>query len=285
MRKILLGTTNPSKAQRFRELLAGFPVKFLTLRDLNITQVPEETGHTPEENARIKAEFYYKFCSSAECEDVICNDTGLYFNELSLNEECQPGLHIRSPKGESLGDDAMIEYYKNLVHQLGGKVMAYNLDALAVNHKGKIVTFSKTEEEAKKVAFYMVDQPSPLRHEGRPLDSISIDLYSGKYFVEPEEQDATEKQDKSEEHDGYDKQGDQVKQVELVEQVKYVEHNKDKEQDKTEEHVKYDEQDLEDDNELQPSLTVDLSVKQYYQRMTQYLIEALQLNTGSVDMI
>lgn len=54
MKKILIGTTNPSKIQRFIQLLSGYAVEFCTLKDLNITKEPEERGHTPKENAVFK---------------------------------------------------------------------------------------------------------------------------------------------------------------------------------------------------------------------------------------
>ena len=74
--KILLGTTNPSKVKRFSDLLKGCDVEFVTLKDLAITAEPEENGATPEENAILKAKFYGQYFDV-----VICNDTGLYFEE------------------------------------------------------------------------------------------------------------------------------------------------------------------------------------------------------------
>ena len=67
--KILIGTTNPSKIKRFEKMLAGYDVTFCTLKDLNITQEPEESGNTPEENAILKAKFYGQYYDY-----VICND-------------------------------------------------------------------------------------------------------------------------------------------------------------------------------------------------------------------
>ena len=37
--RILLGTTNPSKVKRFSDLLQGYDVEFVTLKDLAITDV------------------------------------------------------------------------------------------------------------------------------------------------------------------------------------------------------------------------------------------------------
>lgn len=41
--RILLGTTNPSKVKRFSDLLKGYDVEFVTLKDLAITDEPEKS--------------------------------------------------------------------------------------------------------------------------------------------------------------------------------------------------------------------------------------------------
>jgi len=179
MKRILIGTTNPSKLKRFEGLLSGFDVEFLTLNDLGITQEPEETGITSVENAAIKAKFYGAYFDS-----VVCNDSGLYFDSLDISDPRQPGLKIRTPFGKRLDDDEMISYYSSLIRSLGGKVTAYYDDGIAVFERGKISTFSKSREDALKAAFYMTDTPSPKRHPGWPLDSISINIESGRYFVD-----------------------------------------------------------------------------------------------------
>ena len=50
--QILLGTTNPSKVGYFEWLLEGLDVTFVTLRDLGVTDEPEESGKTPGANQR-----------------------------------------------------------------------------------------------------------------------------------------------------------------------------------------------------------------------------------------
>ena len=91
--KVLIGTTNPSKVKRFKDFLPDSGIEFLTLKDLGITAEPEESGNPPEENARIKAEFYGRFCDRD-----ICTDSGLYFDCIPLDDPRQPGLNIRSPR-------------------------------------------------------------------------------------------------------------------------------------------------------------------------------------------
>ena len=181
MKTILVGTTNPAKAMYFQDLLKDEDAKFVTLGDLGITTEPQETGNTPEENARIKAAFYGQFA-----EYVICADSGLYFDALDLCDPRQPGLFIRTPGGcARLDDDAMIAHYTQLVHNLGGRQLAYYLDGAAVYAGGNVYGFAATRDEAKSWAFYMTDKPSSWRREGWPLDAISVGM-DGKYFLDPE---------------------------------------------------------------------------------------------------
>lgn len=180
--KVLIGTTNPSKIRRFEELLSGCDIEFLTLKDLGITNEPRETGNNPEENAIIKADYYGRFFNI-----VICSDSGLYFDSLSLNDSRQPGLHIRTPRGSRrLDDEDMITYYSNLVHSLGGKLLAYYLDGIAVYNKGRLSSFMEKSKTAKErvFSFYMVDTPAKKRHAGWPLDSLSLDKDTLTYFVD-----------------------------------------------------------------------------------------------------
>lgn len=178
--KILLGTTNPSKVKRFSDLLKGCDVEFVTLKDLAITAEPEENGTTPEENAILKAKFYGQYFDV-----VICNDTGLYFEELALDDVRQPGLNVRTPmQMERLTDEEMIDYYSRLIGTLGGKVSAYYLDGIAVYHHGKITSFIDADAAKKTGAFYMIEKASAKRFEGWPLDSLSINKETDKYFVD-----------------------------------------------------------------------------------------------------
>ena len=191
MKKILIGTTNPSKIQRFIQLLSGYAAEFCTLKDLNITKEPEERGHTPRENAVLKARFYGQYFDS-----VICNDSGLYFDELAPGDPRQPGLNIRTPNGlPRFDDEEMINYYSELIHSLGGKVLAYYLDGIAVYHKGKIYSYMEDTAITRENAFYMIDRPSPRRQPGWPLDSISLYRDSLTYFVDEENENSDEDDD------------------------------------------------------------------------------------------
>ncbi len=180
--KVLIGTTNPSKVKWIADILEGCDAEFVTLKDLGITGEPDEHGNTPEENAVLKAEFYAR-----HFDVVVCNDSGLYFDSLKLDDPRQPGLNIRTPGGcERLDDEAMIEYYSELIASLGGKVTAFYLNGIAVYNKGQIYSFMEDRKATGNEGFFMVDKPSEKRHPGWPLDSLSQYRDTLMYFSERE---------------------------------------------------------------------------------------------------
>ena len=158
--KVLIGTTNPSKADWLGGLI-GAGTELLTLGDVNISVEPSETGATPAENAAIKAEFYGK-----TFQPVVCHDSGLYFAELALDEPRQPGLRVRTHNGRArfCNDEEMLAYYAALVHSLGGAATAMYLSGFAVLADGQLSTFAFSREDAAHAACIMTDKPSASSH-------------------------------------------------------------------------------------------------------------------------
>lgn len=185
-RRVLIGTTNPSKRAYFEGLLSGLGVECALPDELGVAGAPEETGATPEENARLKAAYYGAYCDYA-----LCADSGLYFDALPADDPRQPGLHVRTPDGKRLGDEEMIAHYAALSRALGGRALAYYLDGFAVKTPRGMFGFQSTREEALAWAFYMADMPVPERREGWPLDSLSYDL-DGHNFLDPAHGDTRE---------------------------------------------------------------------------------------------
>ena len=85
---------------------------------------------------------------------------------------------------ERLTDEEMIDYYSRLIGTLGGEVSAYYLDGIAVYHHGEITSFMDEDAAKKTGSFYMIEKASAKRFEGWPLDSLSINKETGKYFVD-----------------------------------------------------------------------------------------------------
>ena len=171
VKKILIGTTNPAKKQRFMEILNNYDCEIVKLDDLNITDEPEELGNTPIENAKIKAEFYSKFC-----DNVICQDSGLYFADMDEDDPRQPGLYIKRVGNEVLSYEGMITYYSNMAKNFGGKALVYYKNGTAVFSDNCFKEFMADDKTNKARGFYLLDHQICEPIPGWPLDSISQDI-------------------------------------------------------------------------------------------------------------
>lgn len=56
--KLLIATTNPGKFDEIKRFLSDLPVELVSLKDVGITDIVEETGITFEANAILKAKYY-----------------------------------------------------------------------------------------------------------------------------------------------------------------------------------------------------------------------------------
>ena len=176
--KILYGTTNKAKIQVMKNAVASLDIELIGLGDIE-GELPNiiENGKTPLENAEIKARAYYE----AFHMPVFSCDSGLYFDELQENE--QPGLHVRRVNGKELTDDEMIQYYGTLAEQHEGKITGRYRNAiyfiLDENHH-----YSSMDMSIATEPFALVTKPHSKRVEGFPLDSLSIDIPTGKYYYD-----------------------------------------------------------------------------------------------------
>ena len=177
--KILYGTTNKAKIQVMKNAIESLDIELIGLGDM-ASELPSiiENGKTPLENAEIKAKAYYE----AFHIPVFSCDSGLYFDELQEDE--QPGLHVRRVNGKELTDDEMIEYYGSLAERHNGKITGRYRNAIYFildenNH------YSSMDMSIATEPFILVQKPhSKQRVEGFPLDSLSIDIATGKYYYD-----------------------------------------------------------------------------------------------------
>lgn len=175
---ILYGTGNPAKLEVMRSRLAELDLEIVGLKDVEGV-IPEvvEDGKTPLENARKKATAYYKAFGIP----VFSCDSGLYFD--NVPEDVQPGVHVRTVNGKYLTDEEMLEHYTGLALQYGDLVARYrNAICLVVDEEH---VYEGMEESMASRPFLITAIPhSEIRHKGFPIDSISKDLESGKYFYD-----------------------------------------------------------------------------------------------------
>lgn len=192
--QLIYGTGNQAKLSYMRRNLQGLPIEIVGLKEaakelgIELPEI-EENGITPMENARLKAEGYYKIFGRP----VFSCDSGLYlWNHLTgemLPKEEQPGIHVRGRGKERLTDDELLKHFISLVKKYGSVRARYkNAICLIIDQD------TRRESEAQELwgePFLFIDTPHVKRIEGFPLDSISVEIKSGRYFYDMED----EKQD------------------------------------------------------------------------------------------
>ncbi len=181
--KLLFGTGNAAKLSAMRNRLEKLDIELIGLNDLKAEgmsiPIVEETGSTPLENARIKALAYYEAFKMP----VFSCDSGLYFD--NVPDEAQPGVHVRTVNGRSLSDEEMLEHYMGLARKYGnGKLTARYKNAICFVKDGEHI-YEAMEPSMESEPFILADrQHSEIRKKGFPLDSLSIDIRTGKYYYD-----------------------------------------------------------------------------------------------------
>ena len=105
-KRILFGTTNQTKKERFQKLFESLDLEIVSPKDLAIHVSVSEDGKTPGENAIRKARAYFSRANVP----TFAVDYGLYIDRFP--EEKQPGLFVRRIPGairERATDAEMLE--------------------------------------------------------------------------------------------------------------------------------------------------------------------------------
>lgn len=182
--KLLYGTKNPAKLLSMKRRLRDLHIEIIGLNDIdkgNIIPEVEETGSNPLENAIIKATKYY---NTFNIPTFSC-DTGLYIDEIP--NELQPGVYVRRVNGKELNDTEMIEYYSALAKKYGNLKARYKNAICFVLDNDHIYKTMDNDMTSKE--FIITDTPHKFIKQGFPIDSLSIDIKTGKYFYDLENDD------------------------------------------------------------------------------------------------
>jgi XTP/dITP diphosphohydrolase len=99
--KLLVATRNPGKAQEFKRLLRGIPFQITSLDEEGVAEEVEETGHTFEDNARLKARTYAELTGLL----TLADDSGLEVDALGG----EPGVKSARYGGLGLTDEDRVE--------------------------------------------------------------------------------------------------------------------------------------------------------------------------------
>lgn len=179
--RILYGTTNQAKLESMKSRIQSLDIEIIGLNDINQPiPIVNENGNNPLENARIKAKAYYEAFSMP----VFSCDSGLYFD--GIEETLQPGTYVRRVNGKELTDEEMIDYYAGMAKEHGGQLIGRYRNAICLMVDAD-TCFSSMDEMLATEPFRIVSKAHDKRVKGYPLDSLSVDIKSGKYFYDLEE--------------------------------------------------------------------------------------------------
>lgn len=187
--RFLYGTGNSAKLQSMRECLKGLDIEIIGLSEISgdkDTPDVDEDGGSPLENARIKAEAYYR-CFGIP---VFSCDTGLYFDNPDFPAELQPGVNVRNVGGKRLSDEEMTSYYSGLAAKYGRLTARYK-NAICLVMSDSVIAESM-DDSLSGNPFYIVEKPHEKwknQVEGFPLDCLSVHIPTGKYYYDLTEED------------------------------------------------------------------------------------------------
>ena len=178
---LLYGTYNPAKLESMIKMLDGLDICITGIGTLDIKlNEAEETGKDPLDNATQKAMAYFEQIRKP----IFSCDSGLYFE--GVEEIDQPGVLIKRIHGKNLTYEEMLSYYSNLAGKYGGRLVAYYKNAIClVLDENNIYKYAGEDIYSEK--FYIVDKPHKKYRDGFPLDSLSVEIESMKYYYDLED--------------------------------------------------------------------------------------------------
>ena len=94
----------------------------------------------------------------------------------------QPGVNVRTVNGKRLNDEEMIHYYSNLSQKYGNLRAKYKNAICFIFNDEQLFELMDSSLESEE--FYITSKPHSKRMNGFPLDSLSVDIKTGKYFFD-----------------------------------------------------------------------------------------------------
>lgn len=174
-KQILLGTKNRAKINIIQAALDSLPIEILTWHDLDINVEVREDGQSTEENAEKKARAYL----AASGVPTLAVDGALRVDQFP--EEKQPGVFVKRIHGldREPTDEEVLDYYIGELAQVGGKGVGTFKGSIALAVSDEKVFSSSYSYQAM-----LTTQRKGAVIPGAPLDVVTIDPITGKYYTE-----------------------------------------------------------------------------------------------------
>jgi XTP/dITP diphosphohydrolase len=170
--KIILSTTNPSKAEQIKAMFGTPDIEILTLREAGIDGEAVEDGFTLEENAHKKAVFAFK--NAPEDHWAMADDTGIFIN--ALNGE--PGIKSARWAGEGAKTEDVMHYCLQRLEGVSDRAATFETVVVLMSPKGEKHVFSG------KVNGKLLDTPKVTPQPKMPYSPLFMPDGTGKVWAE-----------------------------------------------------------------------------------------------------
>lgn len=179
--KLLIATSNPSKLMWLSSFFSDLPIQCVSPMQLGLSIDAPENGSSAVENAVQKAVSWQRAAQLP----TFAEDSGLIFLDLPPDHPDQPHLLVRRANGGFADDEEMLRWYQAIAHRHGGTLRAAWQSAWCLCADAeKYEAYGDGYDSMHKRAFLLTDEPCSVRHPGWPLDSLSKDIKTGRYFAE-----------------------------------------------------------------------------------------------------
>ncbi len=173
--QVLIGTRNEAKFRMVKECLPKIPgVEFVSLNDIpSVDDSKLVEGADFEENARMKAEFYFKKTGLP----TISTDNILWIEKWPKDNGVM--IHMRkeaNPKSDRASDEEVVEFLKKWVKKVGGKSLAHFEYALAFANASGVQSFVSRQRD-----YVLQTKQSQNFCPGYPTESLLIDAKTKEY--------------------------------------------------------------------------------------------------------
>jgi len=172
MKKLLIATTNPGKLAELSRFLSDIPITLVSLKDVGITDTIEEIGKTFEENAILKAKYYFQKSGLP----TLADDGGAEIDALNGEPGVKTRRWIHGDRDST--DNELVAY---TLKRLEGvpkekRGMQLRLVLALVLPDGKIYT---AEDKIRGV---VADKPHSQSYEGFPFRRLMYVPDIGKFY-------------------------------------------------------------------------------------------------------
>jgi XTP/dITP diphosphohydrolase len=175
VKELFLGTTNPAKVHIVRAAVQSLPVKIVTPDDLGLQVDVQEDGRSTVENAERKARAYFAVARVP----TLAIDGGLHIE--GLPAEKQPGVFVKRiyGHGRDATDEDVLDYYARELEKIGG-------ESIGLWEGAHVLVVSDDRIFVDKSSFkaILTSRRKGGVIPGAPLDALTIDPATGRYYSE-----------------------------------------------------------------------------------------------------